>query len=76
MANVTPHGPSLFALSEPSEDVESIHFVSMVALSQQVSLPPRVEELGLDFLVDVEPHKILVFVVFMNEIHSMSIPFS
>jgi hypothetical protein len=76
VANVTPHSSGLFALSEPSQNVQSIHFVSVVSLSLKVSFPPSVEELGLDLLVDVEPDKVLVFVIFMNEIHSMSIPFS
>jgi hypothetical protein len=75
MANVTPHCPGFFALSEPSQDVESIHLMSVTSLPLEISFPPSVEKLCFDLLVDVEPDKILVFVIFMDEIHSMSIPF-
>jgi hypothetical protein len=76
MANVTPSSPCFLALSEPSQYVQSIHLVPVVSLSLEVSFPPSVEELSFNLLVHVEPHKILVFVIFVHEIHSMSIPFS
>jgi hypothetical protein len=47
----------------------------VTSLPLEISFPPSVEKLCFDLLVDVEPDKILVFVIFMDEIHSMSIPF-
>ena len=48
----------------------------MVAFSLEIGFPPFVEELSFYFLVDVISNQVLVLVVFVYEIHSLSIPFS
>ena len=76
VANESSHCSSLFALSESSKDIQTIHLESMASFSPKVSFSPGVEELGLDFLVGIESNQVLVFVVLMHEVHGMPIPFS
>ena len=76
VADESAHGSSLLALSESPEHIQSIHLESMASLSSEIGLSPSVEKLGLDFLIGIEPHKVLVLIVLMNEVHGMSIPLS
>lgn len=48
----------------------------MAALSLEVGLSPLIEELCLDLLVDIESNQVLVLVVFMHEVHGVSVPLS
>ena len=66
---------SLLYVETPSfKNGQTIHFHSVVSFTLEIGFSPSVEELGLDLLLHVEPHQILVLVVFMYEVHGMSIP--
>ena len=47
----------------------------MASFTLKIGFAPLVEELSFDLLVHVESDEILVLIVFMYEIHGMSIPF-
>lgn len=76
MADVSSLLSGLLSLGESPKDIETVHFQAMAALSLEVGLTPLVEELGLDLLINIKPYKVLIFIVFMHEVHGMSIPSS
>ena len=74
MANVSPQDPGLLGLSEPSQHIKTIHLQTVASFSLQIGSAPLVEELGLDLLIYVESDQVLVFVVFMHEVHRVPVP--
>jgi hypothetical protein len=74
MTDISSQSSGFFAFREASKHIESIHFQPMAALSLEIGLPPLIEELCLDLLVDIESNQVLILVVFMHEVHSMSVP--
>lgn len=74
MANVSAQGASFLALSEAPEHVEAVHLETVAPLSLEVRLPPLVEELCLDLLVHVVADEVLVLIVFVHEVHGVSVP--
>lgn len=76
MTNISSLLSRLLALCKPSEDIETIHFQAVAALSLEISLAPLVEELGLNFLIYVKSYKVLILIVFVHEVHRVTIPSS
>lgn len=76
VADCPPESASLTPIRPPPQDVEAVHSEPMISLPIEESASPLVEELGPNFLVDVVPHKILIFIILVNEIHSISVPLS
>ena len=76
MADKSSHCPVFFALSESSKHVKSIHLEPMASFFPKICLSPGIEELGLHLLVGIKSNEVLILIVFMYEIHGMSIPFS
>ena len=76
VADVGSHNPSLLALGEPSQNIDSINLLSMVLFSLKEGLAPSVEELSSDFAVDIESNQILILVVLMHEVHGVPVPSS
>ena len=46
----------------------------MIPFFVEESASPLVEELSSDLLVDIVSDKVLIFVIFMHEIHGISVP--
>jgi hypothetical protein len=76
MANVPSQSARLSAIGPSPKYVQPVHSETVVSFSIEVSTTPLVKELGSDLLVDVVPDKVLIFIIFMHEIHGISVPFS
>lgn len=76
VADVAPEGAGFFAVGPPSEDIEPIHSQTMIPLFVEECTTPLVKELSSNLFVDVVSHKILIFIILVNEVHSISVPLS
>ena len=74
MANVPSERPSLLTIGPPPQDVEAIHSQTMIPFSVEESASPLVEELSSDLFIDIVSDEVLIFVIFMHEIHGISVP--
>ena len=74
LADVLPELPLLIRECHPSQHSEPIDLETVRSLTLQVGSAPVVEELGLHLLVDVVPDKVLILIVFMHEVHRVSVP--
>jgi hypothetical protein len=74
MADVAPESTSFFAVGPSSQHIEPIHSQTMVSFFIEECTTPLVEELSSNLFIDVVPDKILIFIILMNEVHSVSVP--